>query len=300
MYSYDSASALWPFSAGTVLSPTPIRLMHLPNASVVADVPVADLAKLAAGPDAALRLWARRDFLGDTSVNRELREILRLRSVEFGAVGTIVMGADNVQMSVGPEAGRSFGGALHVYGVECIDGFQRLRIIAEELAAAEDPDLLSQATMRVEIYCGPSRDLKRRLHDAAGGLVNAPTAQDGLLRCPNIGRLVVADWEGMGSFHPQRGVRVEPQGDALTMETVTRALACLSDAAVPRAAFLAATDDGLQRFWGSLGSPLYLSVFHDRMIPLGVKRAVEAWEQVRGTLRDTRPKRKKNRRRTLD
>ncbi|MEU3074249.1 hypothetical protein [Streptomyces laurentii] len=282
----DASSALYPFHEEPMVTLVPLRRMHLSSEAEEVYVSAADLAMLAATPDAASRLRARRGFLGDTSANLQLREIARRCPEEFGAVGTIVLGAGSVLTTAAPEEGRPFNEVLHAYGVECFDGFQRLRIIAEEMATTHDPGRLARATFRVEIHHGPDRDAVRRLHCVAGRLVNEPTAQDGLLRCPNIRGLMDADWEGVGSFHPQRGVVVGPRRDLLTMPTVTRALACLSGASTPEAAYLAATEGGLQELWGAIGSPLYLSVFHDRVIPLGVKRAVEAWERARKALDD--------------
>ncbi|MER7518955.1 hypothetical protein [Streptomyces sp. NPDC126499] len=217
--------------------------------------------------------------------------MLRWTPEEFGAVGCVVLGADAVQVSADTAATRSFGMALQLFGVECVDGFQRAVIIARTMAE-RGREHLARSTVRVEIHTGPGRETARRLHDEAGALVNAPKAQDGLVRCPNIARLMAADWEGMGSFEPRRGVVVGPHGDLFTMPVVTRALACLADSPAPDAVHLACTEEGLESFWGQIGSPLYLSVFHERMIPLGVKRAVEAWRRVHEVLADLPSSRK--------
>lgn len=277
----DFSSAPWPFHAGPVLTLRPRRVMHSPDGWVL-DVSAAELAEVVAAPGAMRLLGARRGYLGDTAANRELAEILWRTPEEFGAVGAVVLGADAVEVS-GAADSRGFGGVLRILGVECIDGFQRLRILADG-AAALGAAHVGRSTVRVEVLCGPGREVARRLHLSAGDRVNAATAQDGLIRCPHIARLVAADWEGTGFFDPRRGAVAGPHGRLFTMPEVTRALACLAPAPYPEAMNRVATDEGLEEFWGSVGSPLYVSVFHDHMSPLGVLRAVEAWQRARDVL----------------
>lgn len=275
----DFSSALWPFHVGPVLALRPRRRIDSPEGWVL-DVSAAELVGLVEGAGAARLLRARRMYLGDTRTNRVLAEILRRAPEEFGAVGAVVLGADAVELSGGDC--RGFGGELRVLGVECIDGFQRLMIIAG-VAAALGVSHVGRATVRLEVRCGPAREVARRLHRSAGDLVNASTAQDGLIHCPHIDRLVRADWEETGSFEPRRGVVPGPRRRLFTMPEVTRALACLSPS--PEAVNLVATDEGLEAFWAGIGTPLYLSVFHDHLSPLGVVRAVEAWGRALGALR---------------
>ncbi|WP_329421283.1 hypothetical protein [Streptomyces sp. NBC_01268] len=277
----DFSSAPWPFHAGPVLTLRPRRLMHSPERWVV-DVSADDLVGLAQGPDAMRRLRARRGFLGETPANRRLGEILRATPEEFGVVGTVVLVAEAVEVA-GAGDGRGFGGELRVHAVGCVDGFQRLRIIAD-VAAVLGAAHVGRSTVRLEVHCGPGSAVVSRLHREAGGIVNAPTAQDGLIRCPHIARLVGADWEEAGFFDPRRGAVAGPHGRLFTMPEVTRALACLSAAPSPEAANLVATEQGLEAFWGSVGTPLYLGVFHDRLSPVGVLRAVEAWRTARDAL----------------
>ncbi|MGW2018146.1 hypothetical protein [Streptomyces sp. NPDC001927] len=264
--------------------------MQTPHGWVV-DVPAAELADLAGSPDSVRRLRARRGYLGATPANSALAEILRTAPEEFGRVGCVVLGADVVQLSADGADLRGFGGTLRVYGVECIDGFQRLKIVADAVAA-RDKECVEPSTLRLEIHCGPSRDVVRRLHHTGNDPVNASTAQDALIRCPNIVRLMNADWEGTGSFHPWRGAVAGPHGRLFTMPVVTRALACLAPGPLPEAAYLASTGEGLQKLWSAVGSPLYLSLFHDSLSPLGVLRAVEAWSGAREVL-DAMPGRRK-------
>ncbi|MER6099422.1 hypothetical protein ABT154_26935 [Streptomyces sp. NPDC001728] len=244
----------------------------------------ADLAPLAMGTDAARRLGARRGYLGDTSVNRELWAILRDHPERFGRVGSVVLGADEVRVpeSAGP---RGFVDSLAVYGLESIDGFQRLSIIAAG-RAEWGVQHIARSTVRLEIQCGRDRDVARMLHDTAHGYVNRPTAQDGLIRCPRIQALMACNWEGMGYFDPRRGASVGPHRKPFPMPEVTRALACLAPRDDVDAVHLAATDEGLDRLWGDIGSELYRGVFPEGMSPLGVVRAVEAYRAAHGALRE--------------
>ncbi|WP_395361060.1 hypothetical protein ACHGLA_15150 [Streptomyces sp. YH02] len=247
-------------------------------------VSAVELASLAAGPDAVRRLGARRGFLGETPANRELARILRDRPETFGSVHSLVLGADEVHV---PDlaASRGFAPSLQVFGLECIDGFQRLRILSDALAGL-GAEHLEKATVRLEIHCGRYRDVARSLHDAGHRLVNATTAQDGLIRCPNVRWLMAGDWEKEGFFDPRRGVSAGPHRRCFSMPEVTRGLACLSLAPGPEALHLATTDEGIERLWGAVGSELYLGVFRDRMSPLGVVRAVEAYDSARAALRN--------------
>ncbi|MBD0710793.1 MULTISPECIES: hypothetical protein [unclassified Streptomyces] len=278
---HESLSAPWDFSAREALVLNPRHISQSRHGWDV-EVSAVELASLAAGPDAARVLGARRGFLGGTPVNLELAALLRERPESFGWAHRIVLGADEVHL---PEfAGRGFSPVLHIFGVECIDGFQRLRILAEALAAL-GPEHLARSTVRLEIHCGRFRDVARALHDDGHRLVNATTAQDGLIRCPNLRALMAGDWEKEGFFDPRRGVSAGPHRRCFTMREVTRGLACLSPLPSLEAVHLASTDEGLELLWAGAGAPLYLGVFHDRMSPLGVVRAVEAYAGAREALR---------------
>ncbi|WP_309051770.1 hypothetical protein [Streptomyces sp.] len=279
---HESYSAPWPFPVGVNLALNPRHFSQAPHGWDVS-VSAVELAGLAQGPDAVRALGARRGFLGETPANLELRRTLAERPEHFGRIHPIVLGADEVHVP-GLAAARGGVGALHVYGVECIDGLQRLCTVADGLDRW-GPAHLDRATVRLEIHCGRARDVARDLHDAAYRHVNVPTAQDRLVRCPNIQRLMRSDWEKEGSFSPWRGASAGPSKRLYTMPVVTRGLACLSAGPGPEAAHLAATDEGLEVLWGSVGSALYLEIFHDRMSPLGVVRAVDAYEAAQAALR---------------
>ncbi|MEU9296829.1 hypothetical protein [Streptomyces sp. NPDC048266] len=275
------ASAPHPFTVGDAFLLRPRYVAQKPDAWEV-HVSAADLVGLVQGPDAVRRLGARRGFLGDTSVNRELAAVLRHAPEEFGWARPLVLGAEEIHVS-GPFGPDGFPSALLVSGLECIDGFQRLGVIAEA-ARMLGPAHLARATVRLEIRCGRSREAARRHFDEAHDRVNATTARDGLIRCPNIRRLMARNWEAVGFFDPRRGVSPGSRRRPFVMPEVTRALACLSPGEDPEATHVASTDDGLERLWAERGSALYLGVFHDRMSPLGVVRAVTAYTGARQAL----------------
>ncbi|MEV0220072.1 hypothetical protein [Streptomyces sp. NPDC050704] len=243
------------------------------------DVTAADLAPLASSVDAPRRLRARRGYLGGTGANVELARMLEERPEDFGAVGQIVLGAEAVEIQPGP---RPFADTLFVVGPECIDGLQRLRVIAD-MRDRLSQEHLQRAVIRLEIRCGDERDRARGAYDVAHRCLNVSTAQDRLIRCANIIRLMDGDWE-KGDFDPRRGVTAGPHGQRFSMADVTSALACLSDFPQPVAAHLAATPEGREALWSDRASAVYRRLFHGRMSPVGVMRAVEAWRTARAAL----------------
>ncbi|MFJ8645485.1 hypothetical protein ACIRNI_05115 [Streptomyces sp. NPDC093546] len=282
-----STSAPWLFSSEETFSMRPLHSAQFGSTWIV-DVPAKALAPLAAGPDAARRLWARRGYLEGSLANQELARMLRGRPEDFGAIGHIVLGADAVEVEPGV---RSFSGLLHVIAPECIDGLQRLKVVADA-AAYGDASVLERSVMRLEIVCGDDqRERMRRLHGFADAYLNPATAQDRLVRCPVIRRLMDADWEREGTFDPRRGLTSTAGLPVFDMAEVTRALACVSPSPRPDAAHLTASDDGLELLWNDLSGPLYRELFHGRMTPVGILRAVEARRAARAAL-DALPKRR--------
>ncbi|MEU6667056.1 hypothetical protein [Streptomyces sp. NPDC046727] len=273
-----STSAEGTLSTASVLSLSPLRVAQLTRAWAV-EVTAADLARLAAPADAARRLGAGRGYLGETGANTELARMLADRPEDFGAAGQVVLGAEAVEVRSG---GRLFADTLHVIGPECIDGLQRLKIIAGMRDHLPE-EHLRRSVIRLEIYCGAERDRARRLYDVADRCLNVSTAQDRLIRCPSISRLMRADWE-KGDFDPRRGMTTGPHALRFSMAEVTRALACLSADPQPVAAHMAATPEGREALWEECASPLYRSLFHGRMTPVGVMRAVEAWTSAHRAL----------------
>ncbi|MEQ4193761.1 hypothetical protein [Streptomyces sp. YIM 103828] len=281
------SSAAYPFSSEYVLSLRPLNFSQMADGYSV-DVTAAELAELAASPAAARELGARRGDLGQTEPNIGLARLLMDRPEDFGAVGSLVLGADAVEVH---SYGNPFGDALHVIGPECIDGLQRLRVIAR-LRHALTAQHLRRAVIRVEIRSDPvKRERARRAHDDADRYANASTAQDRLIRCPHLQRLTGGDWEG-NVFDPRRGVSgPEGRGKHFTMAEVTSALACLAPGRSPAAAHLAATPEGREALWADHGSSAYRALFHARMTPVGVMRAVEARRTAHKAL-DSLPRRR--------
>ncbi|WP_105971609.1 hypothetical protein [Streptomyces geranii] len=272
------SSAERPLSAEHVLSLRPLRVAQLTRGWAV-DVTAADLVMVAGPVDATRQLSARRGHLGATEANSGLARMLEERPEDFGAVGCIVLGADTVEV----QASRGlFGDSVHIIGPECIDGMQRLKVIAD-MRHRLPYEHLQRAVVRLEIRRGPERDRARRVHDVADRLLNPSTAQDRLIRCPNIVNLMRGDWE-KGYFDPRRGMTAGPRGRRFSMADVTSALACLSAAPQPVAANLAATPGGREALWEDHASPVYRSLFHRSMTPVGVMRAVEAWESAHAAL----------------
>ncbi|MFE6907003.1 hypothetical protein [Streptomyces erythrochromogenes] len=274
----DSSCAAHLLSAEPALGLRPLNVAQL-SRGWVADVRATDLVPLAASTDAAARLSARRGYLQDTEANRGLARMLRDRPEDFGAVGQIVLGAEAVEWS--PETG-GFPDCIQLIGPECIDGMQRLRVISDSVGRVPRMNL-DRAVVRVEILCGQARRRARLLHDVADRYVNCSTAQDRLIRCPHLLRLMSEDWE-RGRFDPRRGVATDRDGEHFTMSEVTQALSCLSHLPLPEGANLAATADGRDRLWSATDSPLYAALFHGGMTPVGVVRAVEVWQKAHETL----------------
>ncbi|MFF8960421.1 hypothetical protein [Streptomyces sp. NPDC014894] len=245
------------------------------------EVPVTELAVLAAGTDAARSLRAHRGFLYDSDRTAALARLLEESPEDFGAVGTIVLGADEVNLV--PGASGPFAAHLRAEGVECIDGLQRLRVIAAACAVM-DPSMLANTIVRLEILVGAERERARRLHDTADRFTNLRTAQDRLVRCPNIARLMNANWE-RGSFEPRRGMTSGPNGLSYSMVDVTRALACFSGPG-PQLAHEASTPEGMEILWGDQTSTSYRTLFHSGMEPVGIARAAEAWWMANKTLEE--------------
>ncbi|MFE7670696.1 hypothetical protein ACFU5N_00595 [Streptomyces albidoflavus] len=266
------SSAAYPLSAENVLSLRPLNFSQMADGPSV-DATAAELAQLADSPSAARELRSRRGDLGETKANTGLAQLLTDRPEDFGAVGSLVLGADAVEVR---SYGNPFGDALHIIGPECIDGLQRLRVIAR-LRHSLPAQHLRRAVIRVEIRSDPvKRERARRAHDAADRYANASTAQDRLIRCPHLQRLTGGDWEG-NVFDPRRGVSgPEDRGKHFTMAEVTSALACLAPGSSLATAHLAATPEGRHELWSDHGSSAYRTLFHARMTPVGVMRAVEA------------------------
>lgn len=246
--------------AGPVLALRPGRLTRFDRGWSL-QVPAGELAGLAAGPEAARSLRARRGFLHGSGHNRVLAELLRERPEEFGRVGQLALGAESIRIR---------GGLVELARPESIDGFQRLTLLAQA-AARSGLSHLAGSTVRLEVFTSPEREHVRRLHDIADLYLNPATAQDCLRRCPELRRLA-EEFEREG-WLPR-----------FSMADVTRALACLSTAPTPYLPQLVSTDSGLDALWADITSPHYAALIHPRVHPLGVLRALEARRTARQAL----------------
>lgn len=240
-------------------------------------VPAVELVRLVTGADAAERLSVMRGYLHDTAATLALEQQARESPEDFGTPGWIVLGAD----TLAPARSEGFTDRIWIHGVELIDGYHRLKALAlvlEEMGPAH----LEHTLLKVEVHCGGERERARRMYGHADRYRNIRDAQDRLLLCPHVQRLVRADWERW-TFCVRRGVIAGPSGTTYYLPEVTRALACLSGPG-PELAHRTASDEGLVSLWDDIGSPSYLSLFHSRMTPLGVMRAVESYRAARAAL----------------
>ena len=102
-----------------------------------------------AGPDAAIRLAGTRGCLADSAENHRMAELLGSRPWGFGAAGG--------PLALGAEAVLPFGeDGIELFGVECIEGFQRLVVLAHVFREVSDAHL-DHADVRVEIGTGADR-----------------------------------------------------------------------------------------------------------------------------------------------
>ncbi|WP_432023202.1 hypothetical protein [Streptomyces parvus] len=243
----------------------------------VLEVPAVELVRLVVGEGAAERLSTARGYLHDTPETRALEQQARKGPEDFGVPGWIVLGAD----ALVPARSEGFTDRVWIHGVELIDGNQRLRTLAlvlDELG----PEHLERTLLKVEVHCGAGRERARRMYGRADRHQNVRDAQDRLLLCPHVRRLEAADWERW-TFRVRRGVTGGPNGRTYLMPEVTRALACLSGPG-PELAHRTASPEGMLSLWGDTDSLAYSSLFHSRMTPLGVMRAVECYRAAQAAL----------------
>ncbi len=256
-------------SGGPSLLLRPLYSSRLARSHVL-ELPAAELVQLAIGTDTAGRFNTARGHLHDTSRTLALERLAREAPEDFGLIEWITLGADTLRPA---DVAGHFAQHFWLHGAEIINGYQRL--LAAAVALEElGPGHLAKTLLRVEVFCGAERDRARELHGRADQYLNVRTAQDRLVYHPNIRRLAEADWEGI-TFEPRRGVTTGPAAESCSMAEMTRALACLSGPG-PELAHLAATAAGLAEIWDDHRSAACLSLFHSRMTPVGVMRAVEA------------------------
>ncbi len=229
--------------------------------------------------------WAggRRGFLGASAANVELTELLWRRPWDFGVVGSVVLSAHEVRvLPTGPRSG----GTVQVTGPEVLDGVQRLGVLARAVAEGLPAGSLERSLLRVELVTGPAVDVVRGELDAEDRRRNPATAQDELVRDPNLLR-VVRQFRADGvRFAVRRGEVREPYGTGrcVTVEEATSALACLAPGARLEVAHAADGAAGREWLWADRGGESYRAVFNENTEAVGVLRAVEIARCVRGVV----------------
>lgn len=253
-----------------LLAVRPVAVYRQTAERWVVRVTADQLSGLAAGPDAASELSARRRYLGRTDQNRAFAEMLRTRPADFGGTGDpITLGGGQIQYD---------GHRLTLLGVECVDGFQRLTELAR--AASEFPTpRLSTAVVALELVLGEERARARALSDRAHSLIHPLQAQDNLVRCGYLGAIKRDFEQGGGpAFDVRTGFDAGPHCAGYSITDVFRALA----AAAPsmHMAHALSTTDGLNRLWSDIEGPTYRSLVNADVQACGLQRALEARQIV--------------------
>lgn len=225
----------------------------------------------------------RRGFLEGSVANGELGALLRERPWDFGVVGSVVLGAQVVRWD---PAGTRNRGVVQIAVPEVLDGVQRLGILERAADDGMPAEVLRQSVVRLEVVTGPAVDVVRGELDAEDRRRNAASAQDELVRDPNLLR-VMRQFRADGvSFAVRRGEVREPYGDggarmSVTVEEATAALACLAPGARLEVAHAAATAEGREGLWAERDGAAYRTVFNESTEAVGVLRAVVIAREVR-------------------
>ncbi|MFE4971520.1 hypothetical protein ACFRAR_05305 [Kitasatospora sp. NPDC056651] len=236
-------------------------------------IDAAELAALAAMPDAAFVLRSRRGYLPDSAVNRAFANTLRERPEEAGMFGPPIVLSSRSPHWEPDRAGGS--GLLGLAGVECLDGFQRLVTMAH-LIRELSPAHLSRAVLWVVVVTGEDIDRARELCDESAHHINPLEPQDNLARCPHLLRVQEEFRREGGFFDPRRGIVSGPHPVGFTPADVFRSLAALSPAPRPYLTNHLQTEDGLKELWSDIDSPVYRSLVHEGVREISIQRAVEA------------------------
>ncbi|CAM5606177.1 hypothetical protein GCM10010329_16810 [Streptomyces spiroverticillatus] len=225
----------------------------------------------------------RRGFLGESDANVELTELLWQRPYDFGVVGSVVLAAQEVRVLPGGLRGS---GTVQVEQPEVLDGVQRLGVLRQAVAEGLPGEWLKRALLRVELVTGPVVETVRGELDAEDRRRNPATAQDELVRDPNVLRLMRQFREDGVRFAVRRGEVREPYAGerCMTVEEATSALACLAPGSRLEVAHAADGAAGRERLWSDRGGESYRTVFNENTEAVGVLRAVEIARCVRGVV----------------
>ncbi len=232
-------------------------------------VPASQLAELAGPVDAAERLGARRELLASPQ-NAGRAQLLRECPELFGIVGRVVLGVDELLW----RAELGWGGcSVDLSGIECIDGFQTIGLIARG-AADLSTEHLDRAVLDVRIVSGAARELARAAHDHAHRHHNPTVAQDLLLRHPVMRRLV-RQFESDGiPFRLRRGERRGPSRGGYAVDEATTALALFSAGEGPALAFQTLTPEGREEIWRDPSGSKFRALFGAETEATGVRIAI--------------------------
>ncbi|MFJ5922466.1 hypothetical protein ACIQF6_07605 [Kitasatospora sp. NPDC092948] len=232
-------------------------------------VPAGQLAGLAGAVDAAERLGARRELLASRQ-NAARARLLRESPELFGVVGRVVLGVDERLWRAEPDWG---GCSVELSGIECIDGFQTLGLLAQG-ASDLSAEHLDRAVLDVRVVGGAARDRARTAYDLAHRHHNPTTAQDLLLRHPVMARLV-RQFEGDGiPFRLRRGERRGPSRAGYAVGEATTALAFFAAGGEPALAFRTLTPEGREEIWRDTSGPDFRALFGAHTEATGVRIAI--------------------------
>ncbi|MEV7776831.1 hypothetical protein [Kitasatospora sp. NPDC088351] len=235
-----------------------------------ARVPAGQLVGLGEAFDAAERLAARRDFLAGSPQNLERERVLRERPEDYGVVGRLMLGAENVLWV--PDGSRT-SGTVQLLGPECTDGYQRIALVAR-LATDLSPAHLDRAVLDVRIVTGPAREQARAEHDRAYLYHHPTTAQDLLTREPVMCRLVKQFDRDRLYFRLHRGERRGPHRTGYSVDEATTALALFSCDALPALGHLALDESGREEIWWEPSAPAFRALFNQKTQATGVRIAI--------------------------
>ncbi|MFI5806531.1 hypothetical protein [Streptomyces sp. NPDC051561] len=228
----------------------------------------------------------RRGFLGGSAANEELTELLWQRPWDFGVVGSVVLGAEAVRWD---PAGTRNRGLVQIAEPEVVDGVQRLGVLERAVADGMPADWLGRSVVRLEVVTGPAVGVVRGELDAEDRRRNVASAQDELVRDPNLLRLMREFRADEVRFAVRRGEVREPYGEGsarrcVTVEEATAALACLAPGARLEVAHAADSAQGRERLWADRAGAAYRTVFNEDTEAVGVLRAVEIAREVRAVV----------------
>ncbi|MFJ8040465.1 hypothetical protein ACIRBX_08170 [Kitasatospora sp. NPDC096147] len=258
-----------------------VYLHRLDDEHLIGMVTVEQLAGLGTAVDAAQQLDARRGYLADSAENTALEQLIREHPEEFGRIGSIALGAEELLWIPDPSRGS---GTVQLMGATCLDGLQRIKLLAH-LSGEAGFQRIAHNQVELHIHIGASRAPIQRAYDHEHLYRNGATAQDLLIREPEMLRLIGEFLTEEVHLAVLRGSHRGPYADGYTVEEATEALALFRPGDDPGLAHLALSPAGRELIWGSPASEPYRSLFHPGTTAVGVRRAILLRRQMREGLR---------------